>query len=439
MQKGFIFNHNLCVNCGACKAACILENGWTIHLRMIYTYNSDSLPSLPMTNLSLACNHCENAVCLEGCPTAAYSREPVSGAIIIDNKKCFGCKYCQWNCPFDAPKINTETKIIGKCDLCYSALIERRLPACSTACPTGALDFGELPEAVEVNIPPWFPEKNLKPLIRFTAKQNNTPLRIVPENIFGSENSDPAADARGISGEMSLVAFSFLTTLSVAANITSLVNGVFPLKISSLLLIAIAGLISLSHLGRRLRAWRSIMNLKSSPLSREILLFILYSLASCIAVLFQIPGFLIPSAIIGLILLVVIDSVYIYADSRKSVIGHSGQTFLTALLIVSFFTGIILPFIFIAVIKLFSSGYSLIVNKTNNRNFEIRFIRTALLLLTGVSLLLKISYHDPLINFLFLTGELIDRIIFYIDFNPVNINTEIIKQINFERNEKKSS
>jgi Fe-S-cluster-containing dehydrogenase component/DMSO reductase anchor subunit len=430
MQKGFIFNHNLCVNCGACKAACILENGWTIHPRMIYTYNSDSLPSLPMTNLSLACNHCENAVCLEGCPTAAYSREPVSGAIIIDNKKCFGCRYCQWNCPYDAPKINTETKIIGKCDLCYSALIERRLPACSSACPTGALDFGELPEAVNENIPPWFPEKNLKPAIRFTAKQNNGPLRIVPENIFGTEYSNPAALARGISGEMSLVLFSFLTTLSVVINITSLVNGVFPQKISSILLITIAGLISLSHLGRVLRAWRSITNLKSSPLSREILLFIFYSLVSSIAVLFQLPGFLIASSVIGLILLVVIDSVYIYSDKRNPVILHPGQTFITSLLIVSFLTGIVLPFIFIAAIKLFSSTYGLYINKLDNNNFEIRFLRIALLIVTGASLLSKISYHDPAIVLLFLTGELIDRIIFYIDFKPLNITSEIINQAN---------
>lgn len=116
---------------------------------------------------------------------------------------------------------------------------------------------------------------------------------------------------------------------------------------------------------------------------------------------------------------------------------HSGQTFLSALLIVSFFTGIVLPFIFIALIKLAASAYSLSINKINNINFVIRFLRIALLLVTGVSLVSEISYPDPVISSIFLTGELIDRIIFYIDFSPVNINTEIIKQINIERNEKK--
>ena len=33
MRKGFIFNHNRCVGCNACNAACILENGWDVHPR----------------------------------------------------------------------------------------------------------------------------------------------------------------------------------------------------------------------------------------------------------------------------------------------------------------------------------------------------------------------------------------------------------------------
>ncbi|MBE3086792.1 MAG: dimethyl sulfoxide reductase anchor subunit [Bacteroidetes bacterium] len=437
MRKGFIFSHNKCVNCGACSAACILENGWSIHPRVIFTYNSDTIPSLPLTNLSLACNHCETPVCLNGCPTASYYREPLTGAVIIDEKKCIGCKYCQWNCPYDAPKFDTENRIIGKCNLCYSGLIEGRLPACTTACPSGALEYGELSEPILKNIPSWFPDKNLNPAIVLKGKQNNDPLRIIPENVFEPEVPKLGAKERGMAGEWSLFAFSFLTTLSVATIISSFINGIFPEKILFVSIIILAGIISLFHLGKRLRAWRAIANVKSSPLSREIALFIIYSVVSFFAVFFQLPGFLLASSIVGLILLIVIDSVYIYADKRKSVIMHSGQTFLSALLIVSFFTGIVLPFIFIALIKLAASAYSLSINKINNINFVIRFLRIALLLVTGVSLVSEISYPDPVISLIFLTGELIDRIIFYIDFSPVNINTEIIKQINIERNEKK--
>ena len=84
MRKGFIFNHVKCVNCGACSAACILENSWTVTPRMVYTYNSEAISSLPLVNISLACNHCENAACLEGCPSGSYYREPSTGAIVIE-------------------------------------------------------------------------------------------------------------------------------------------------------------------------------------------------------------------------------------------------------------------------------------------------------------------------------------------------------------------
>ena len=144
MTEGFIFDHNKCVACGACSAACIFENNWSFSPREIYAYNSAALPSLPVINLSLACNHCQNAVCMDGCPSSAYSKEPSTGAIILDDAKCIGCRYCQWNCPYDAPKYLISQKVIGKCNLCYQRLIEGSLPACSTACPTGALQFGKL-------------------------------------------------------------------------------------------------------------------------------------------------------------------------------------------------------------------------------------------------------------------------------------------------------
>ena len=39
--------------------------------------------------------------------------------------------------------------------------------------------------------------------------------------------------------------------------------------------------------------------------------------------------------------------------------------------------------------------------------------------------------------FIFLIGELLDRILFYIDFDPMNINNMINEQLNIVRDEKK--
>jgi hypothetical protein len=54
-----------------------------------------------------------------------------------------------------------------------------------------------------------------------------------------------------------------------------------------------------------------------------------------------------------------------------------------------------------------------------------------------MSLILHNSITENFIIIIFLTGELFDRILFYIDFNPVNINSLIEEQLNIERDEKK--
>jgi Fe-S-cluster-containing dehydrogenase component/DMSO reductase anchor subunit len=422
MAEGFIFNQDKCVGCNACSAACILENRWPFSPRTIFTFNSNVLPSLPLINISLACNHCKKAVCLECCPSASFYKDLATGAIVIDDSKCIGCRYCQWNCPYDAPKYIRATRVIGKCNLCYPRLHDDLMPACTIACPTGALDYGKLTEKTVENIPSWFPENNLEPAVELTGNKNNLPLKIYPQLLFENEQESQPEEEPGILREWSLIAFSFLTTLSVAQIISAFVDGIYPQKFKFLSLIIIAGFLSLFHLGKKVRAWRAVINLRSSPISMEIGLFILYSLSSGSAVILHLPFLLIASSLVGLILLATIDRVYLFSDKRESVFIHSGQTFITALLIVSFLTGKILPFIFIAVVKLAESIYSLSINRNDSLKFGIGFLRSAILILTGTSMIVKISYPENGVILLFLAGEFLDRILFYINFKPMNIN-----------------
>lgn len=437
MRKGFIFDHNKCVNCNACSASCILENGWKVHPRNIYTYNSEAEYLLPVINLSVACNHCETAACMIGCPASAYSRDSVTGAIIHYENKCIGCKYCQWNCPYDAPKYDIEKRTIAKCNLCYTGLADGRQPACSSACPTGALRFDQLSEPVPGGSYLWFPDKKLNPAIEFTTRDNNSPLRIIPGNSFSEIDKKPDLQEKNVSDEISLLIFSFLATISVSILIFSIVKGVYPLNGSFIPVLLLPGFISLFHLGKKLRSWRSVMNLRNSPLSREIASYLVYTFIAFIMLLIHTPGLLIASLIAGLIFLALIDNVYYYSDRRHSVILHSGQTFITALLIGSFFSGMVLPFVFIAMIKLGISIFRLYSSNLKSKYFEIRFMRIALLFVSGISLVSHISYPEIPVILIFLIGELLDRILFYVDFNPMNINHMINEQLNIERDEKK--
>jgi Fe-S-cluster-containing dehydrogenase component/DMSO reductase anchor subunit len=437
MRNGFIFNHNKCVSCNACSAACILENGWNVTLRNIYTYNSDAEIASPVINLSMACNHCELAVCMKGCPSAAISRDLITGAIIIDDAKCIGCRYCQWNCPYDAPKYDIEKGTIAKCNLCYNGIKEGREPACSSACPTGALSFSELSDFENKSSYSWFPDKNLNPAIKFVDARNQTPLKIIPGNNPGLTDLKQNQKPKNVSGELSLIAFSFLATISVASVISSFLKGVFPEIISFISLLFITGFISIFHLGKKFRSWRSVMNLRESPLSREIALFILYSAVSSVTVVLRIPVLLIFSSVTGLILILMIDSIYVYSDRNKSVIYHPGQTFLSVLIIVSFFSGLVLPFVFMALIKLVLSFYRLVISKLNSSDTGIRFLRIVFLIIPGLSFILLNSHPEKLIIIIFLAGEFLDRILFYIDFNPLNINTLINEHLNIVSDEKK--
>ncbi len=234
-----------------------------------------------------------------------------------------------------------------------------------------------------------------------------------------------------------MIIFSFLATISVATIISSFIGGIFPDRSIFISVLVIAGIVSFFHLGRILRSWRSVINLRNSPLSREIAAFIVYAGVSSVTVILRIPVLLIASSITGLIFLLLIDNVYIYTDRKKTVILHSGQTFISALIIVSFISGIVLPFVFMALIKLVSIFYRLLVNKLNNSDITLRFLRTVFLVVPGMSLILHNSNPDIFIIIIFLIGELIDRILFYIDFNPLNINTLIDEQLNLDRNEKK--
>ncbi len=437
MRKGFIFDHKKCVGCNACSAACVIENGWSVLPRHIFTYNAEADQSLPVINLSLACNHCESAVCMEGCPVSAFTRDIATGAIVLDDSKCIGCRYCQWNCPYDAPKLDNKLRTIAKCHLCYSGLSEGRQPACSSACPTGALKYGELTVDNAQNTFSWFPDKNLRPAFEFAGNINDSPLKIIPEEHFSRPVTEPDKNAKNITGEFSLIAFTFLSTLSVSTIISSFIKGIFPSKAIFIPVLVLAGAVTFLHLGKKMRSWRSVINIKKSPLSREIVAFIAYSLFSLITVFSHLPVFLLASDVLGLVFLLAIDGVYIYSDKNRSVFLHSGQTFTSALLIISYVSGLLWPFIFVALLKLISSFSGLLNKKRNNNDQGIRFLRLAFLIVPGAGMIFHISNTDLLIVSVFLTGELLDRILFYLDFNPLNINALIKEQLNTEKNEKK--
>jgi anaerobic dimethyl sulfoxide reductase subunit B (iron-sulfur subunit) len=67
-----------------------------------------------------------------------------NGIVDVDPKKCIGCKYCEWACPYGAPQYDESKGIMGKCDLCADYIEDGKNPSCVDACPMRLIEFGEL-------------------------------------------------------------------------------------------------------------------------------------------------------------------------------------------------------------------------------------------------------------------------------------------------------
>jgi formate dehydrogenase iron-sulfur subunit len=102
--------------------------------------------------LSDVCKHCENAGCLEACPTGAIFRTEVS-TVYVQDDVCNGCGYCIVGCPFGvidrrAPPLPGAGGAF-KCTFCYDRQSSGLTPACAKACPTESIQFGPLDELHE--------------------------------------------------------------------------------------------------------------------------------------------------------------------------------------------------------------------------------------------------------------------------------------------------
>ncbi len=276
MRSAFVFDPDRCTGCQACELACSIENdlGPERTWREVITFNSDSIPSIPRFHLSLACNHCAEPACMHACPALAYSHDTATGAILIETDRCIGCRYCSWACPYGAPRYEPERGVMGKCTFCQHRLEDGLKPACATLCPTGALDFAELPASRLGGDVAGFPRTSLGPSIRIESPDR--PGSLEPAAAARHSFAPPGPSDRtaiSLRREWSLAAFTFLVAL-LFAQVAASVSGSIEVRAGPFALVAmLAGALSLSHLGRPGRAWRAALNLRRSWLSREVVAF----------------------------------------------------------------------------------------------------------------------------------------------------------------------
>jgi DMSO reductase iron-sulfur subunit len=333
-QHGFYFTADNCIACHACEAACSEKNDLPAHIafRAVGYIEGGLYPEYKRLNISMACNHCDDPVCLKGCPTRAYTKFAEYGAVLQDPDICFGCGYCTWVCPYNAPQLDTSAGHVSKCNMCVDRLEVGLKPACVAACLAGALDFGVIEtrpqnrDGLETRIP-GFPSPEIShPNIRFQQKNvlpqemqrpDGMPIKYQrdvkggyqPGVNHGRDKNEKSWNLKKLSTrENPLVVFTLISQAVIGAfillflgpklGIETLAPDSYPLA-WPLTLFALIGVQTLAlvlstlHLGKPHRFYRAFNNLRYSPVSREVAgIAVFYNFLGAYAVLTGLPALL---------------------------------------------------------------------------------------------------------------------------------------------------
>jgi anaerobic dimethyl sulfoxide reductase subunit B len=149
-QLTFYFDSSSCSGCKTCQMACRDKHDLArgVLWRRVYEIAGGDwkkegmawVPDIYSYFISMACNHCEKPVCLTSCPNKAISKNG-NGIVLIDEKKCMGCRYCEWTCPYGALHYDDQNGVMSKCTMCEDLILQGKKPACISACPMRAMDL----------------------------------------------------------------------------------------------------------------------------------------------------------------------------------------------------------------------------------------------------------------------------------------------------------
>ena len=193
MRTILTFNPERCLGCRNCELACSVVHSKSGRLE---TAIIEDLPPRRRVTLAagkngieaLRCEQCLEPRCVFSCKSGALRRDPVSGRIALEESRCLGCFMCLMVCPFGIRPDPARDRVV-RCDLCvgqvpisvnltavteFTAVVGQAvspactgqgpappgargpkltlmgqvpdLPACVTACPTGALGTQSPPD-----------------------------------------------------------------------------------------------------------------------------------------------------------------------------------------------------------------------------------------------------------------------------------------------------
>lgn len=121
-----------CVGCDICEYACSFEK------EKVFNPIKSRIRSVRIGqtfNTAVTCQACKDAPCVIACEPKAIRQSPETGAILVDEEKCNGCRWCMETCKYGAITLHPNTRKVMICDTCNGD------PKCIPACPESALSL----------------------------------------------------------------------------------------------------------------------------------------------------------------------------------------------------------------------------------------------------------------------------------------------------------
>lgn len=172
MGKSFFVDLTRCTACRGCQIAC--KQWHKLPAEETINWGSHQNPrDLSFTSYRLVrftevvvngkvdwlffpeqCRHCVEPPCMYQAmidDESAIIRDELTGAVIFTrNTKNVDAQGVRDACPYDIPRLDAESKVMSKCDMCLDRVHNGLKPACVTSCPTGTMNFGDEEEMREL-------------------------------------------------------------------------------------------------------------------------------------------------------------------------------------------------------------------------------------------------------------------------------------------------
>ena len=103
VMKRVYVNEEVCIGCRLCEVYCRLKHSGATDIIKAFRREAPVLARVRLESkrpqcFSVRCQHCHDASCISACLTGALQRDPVSGAVSVDEEKCAGCWTCLCLC-----------------------------------------------------------------------------------------------------------------------------------------------------------------------------------------------------------------------------------------------------------------------------------------------------------------------------------------------------